>query len=447
MDLSEIFKAYDIRGIYPDQLNEELAEKVGKAFALFNDENEVIVGWDMRLSSLALVNAFCRGVVAVGKNVIKIGQVSTDGVYFAAGKMNLPGVMFTASHNPKEWNGMKFCKAGAVPISKDIGLEDIKQLVEKNEFEQADQQGEIKQNITVLDQYVEFCLSFIKPKNLEPLKIVVDAGNGMAGKIIPLIYKHTNCEIIPLYFDLNGTFPNHQASPIELENVKDLMEKVKLENADFGMAFDGDADRVFFIDNLGNRVSSSSIVALIAKNLLQKNPQEKIIYNIVCSKIVPETVKENGGESIIERVGHSFIKQKMKETNAIFAGEHSGHYYYRDNFRADSGMITALIMTEIISNYQGPFSELLKQFSKYHAIEETNFEVIDKEKTIKRLAEIYKENKKYDFDGMTFEFKDWWFNVRPSNTEPKLRLNLEADTKELMEEKFKDISSLIKRES
>ncbi|MCH8329726.1 MAG: phosphomannomutase/phosphoglucomutase [Nanoarchaeota archaeon] len=382
--LSAIFKAYDVRGIYGKDLTDDVAYKIGRAFVSFLRCKDVVVGYDMRISSPKLSEAFMRGANDSGADAIDIGQVSTDGLYFASGFLNKAGVMFTASHNPPEYNGLKFCKAMAVPINEDTGLQQIKTIIEKNKFKKSKDEGRVIKK-SILNEYVKHVLSFINPGKIRKLKIAVDAGNGMAGKIIPLIYNTLPVKIIPLYFELDGTFPNHPADPSKYENLKELQKVVKKEKCDFGMAFDGDADRIFFIDENGNIINSSLISSLIIKNILKKHPNEKIIYNLVCSRIVPDTIEKYHGKGHIERVGHSFIKDTMRKINALFACEHSAHYYFKHNFNADSGMIASLIVAEIVSKEGKHLSELLKEFEVYSKIEETNFKVADK---ISKLKEI-----------------------------------------------------------
>ncbi len=457
--LSEIFKAYDVRGIYGKNLTDDIAYKIGRSFVSFLKCKEVVVGYDMRVSSPRLSKAFMKGVNDAGADAIDIGQVSTDGLYFASGFLNKPGVMFTASHNPKEYNGIKFCRGKAVPINEDTGLNKIRTIIEKYQYKQLNNKKykNIKHNKTeklgktikknILEDYAKHVLSFIHKDKIKKLKIAADAGNGMAGKIVPLVYNKLPIKIIPLYFKLDGTFPNHPADPSKHENLMELQETVKKEKCDFGMAFDGDADRVFFVDENGDVVNSSLISALIIKNILEKNPNEKVIYNLVCSRIVPETIKKFGGKAHIERVGHSFIKDTIKKINAIFACEHSAHYYFRKNFNADSGLIASVIVSEIVSKENKPLSSLLSEFEKYYKIEETNFEVNDKIKKLQQIKNHYKKlnpEKIMEMDGVSVEFKDYWFNVRPSNTEPLLRLNLEAVSKDLMEEKTKEVVRVIK---
>jgi phosphomannomutase len=437
-----IFKAYDFRGKYPEQMNEEIMERIGRAFVEFLQAKEILVGWDMRVSTPALSKAFMAGANKQGAKIIALGQISTDALYFASGRYGLAGAMITASHNPKEWNGVKFCRAGAEPIGEDSGLNEMKQLVLNQKFKDAPG-GSIQAKERILEEFREHCWRFVDVKKIKPLKIVVDAGNGMAGKLVPAIFNGLPCEIVPLYFDLDGNFPNHPASPIEKVNNADLMAKVKEVNADLGLAFDGDADRVFFIDENSEMLDSSFITALIAKKMLEKNSGEKIIYTVTVSRAVPETVEKNGGVALMTRVGHSFIKKLMKEENAIFGGEHSGHYYFRDNFRADSGIIAALIVIEMLSEARVKMSELIKEFQTYYRIEETNSTVSDKDAVVDKLKEKYSGHLMQEFDGVSFDFSDWWFNVRPSNTEPVLRLNLEAKTKEVMEEKAKEVLDVI----
>lgn len=444
--LDKIFKAYDIRGIYGSELTEEIAEKIGRAFASFLKCREVIVGYDMRISSPKLSKAFMEGAASAGSGVIDIGQVCTDAAYFASGLLKKPSAMFTASHNPKEYNGIKFTRADAVPINEDTGLRAIKSLIEKNRFIKAKRHGKIvKKNI--LDDYFRHVRKFIDAKRIKKLKIAADAGNGMAGKIIPIVFKGLPVEIVPMYFELDGSFPNHPADPSKPENLEDLRKIVLREKCDFGMAFDGDADRIFFVDEKGNAVNSSFITSMIAKNMLLKHPGQKVIYNLVCSHIVPETIRKYGGIPVIERVGHSFIKDTMRRTRAIFAGEHSAHYYYRNNYRADSGMITALLIAEIVSESKLPLSGIAKEFQKYFTIPEVSIRVKDKDAKLREIESRYKSHAKKisKLDGITMEFDGWWFNVRASNTEPLLRLNLEADSREVMERRKEEIEGLMKK--
>jgi len=447
--LSEIFKAYDVRGIYGQNLTEEIAYKIGRAFVYFLKCKDVIVGTDMRVSSPRLSKAFMKGVNDHGADAIFIGQVCTDATYFASGSLRKPSVMFTASHNPKDYNGMKFCRQNAIPINQDTGLNTIKSIIRDDQYNKIKikKKGKIIKK-DVLKDYVSHVRDFIDVKKLKKLKVAVDAGNGMAGKMIPLVYENLPIKIEPLYFRLDGTFPNHPADPSKAENLAELQKVVKEKKCDFGIAFDGDADRIFFVDENGNSVNSSLISSLLIKDILLKGKNGKIIHNVVCSRIVPETIKKYGGKPIIERVGHSFIKDTMRKTKAVFACEHSAHYYYRDNYRADSGMITSLIVSEIVSKENKPLSVLLDEFKKYSTTEETSVEVVDKEGKMREIESIYKKlnpKKVSKLDGITIEFDGWWFNIRPSNTEPLLRLNLEATNDELMDLKKQELLELIKK--
>jgi len=439
-----IYKAYDVRGIYPEELNEDIAYKIGRAFVSITKSKTVAIGYDARLSAQALFDALAKGITEQGADVVNIGMCSTDMIYFATAFYKFDGgIMITASHNPKEYNGMKFCKKDAVPISGETGVYKMENLVKKNVFPKVEKKGKITKK-DVFDDYIKKCLSFIDVKKIKPFKIVVDAGNGVAGLLIDKLEKHLPCKFVKLYFKPDGNFPNHLPSPIEEKNLKDLKDKIKEEKADLGIAFDGDADRVFLIDENNEMVTGTVMTALITKSILQKNPGSKILYNIVCGWIVPETIEKFKGKGIITPVGHSIIKDLMRKHDAIFAGEHSGHYYFRDNYYADSGLIGSLIVLELISKEDKPFSDVLKEFRKYYAIPETNFKVEDKEAKIKEIKQIFKGEKMLDFDGIRVDLDDFWFNVRPSNTEPLLRLNLEAKSKEIMEKRRDEVLEIIK---
>lgn len=443
-----LFKAYDVRGVYPGQLSEQLVEKIGRAFAIFcakklgQSSVKIGVGYDMRTSAPVLSQALIKGLKAQGAQVMNFGLIGTDTAYFASGKLNIPTVMMTASHNPPEWNGLKFSLNEAIPVNENNGLGDIKAMVENDAFQ--DVPGGQEETYNILPSYVEHMHSMVNIKAIKPMKIAIDAGNGMAGKLAPLVFKGLPLDIVPLYFELDGTFPNHQPSPIEPENVQDLIKKVQEVKADLGMAFDGDADRVYFIDENGGRIHASIIVAMIAKAVLDKQPGAKIIYNVPTSKVVREMVNANGGTAIREKVGHTFIKETMRRVSAAFAGEHSGHFYYEKNWYADSAFITAMIILEMVSKSGRKLSELTKEYQKYYPIEETNSEVADKNATLAKLKEKYADAKMDMLDGVTFEYPDFWFNVRGSNTEPKLRLNLEANTPELRDAKTKEILAIIR---
>ena len=444
-DLQGIFKAYDIRGVYPSELDEDIAGRIGRAFARFVEADRVALGRDMRTSSPALADAFALGAASTGCEVVDLGLLSTDALYFASGLLDVPAAMFTASHNPARYNGIKLCRAGAAPIGSDSGMEDIRALAEAEEPVSSDPPGRIERR-EVLQEYARHCRALVDESVLRPLKVAVDAGNGMAGRTVPVVFEPLPFEIVPLYFELDGTFPNHPANPIEPANVADLQKAVLDEGCDVGLAFDGDADRVFLIDDQARPVSGSLTTALVAERLLKKNPGAVVLYNLICSWTVPEVIEENGGRAVRTRVGHSFIKQVMAETGAVFGGEHSGHYYFRDNYRADSGMIAALLVLEALSEAERPLSELLVPFERYAASGEINSEVVDQQGTIERLSAAYADGKQDRTDGLTVEFEDWWFNCRASNTEPLLRLNLEARTVEMMEEKRDEVLGLIRQE-
>jgi phosphomannomutase len=439
-DLSTIFKAYDVRGVYPDELNEDVARRVGAAFARFVDSDRIVVGRDMRLSSSALVNAFGEGAAAVDGTIVDVGEVSTDALYFASGKLDLPGVMFTASHNPARYNGMKMCRPKAVPIGSESGMNEIRAAAEA--FDPPTTPPRVEK-IDILGDYADHCRSFVEAGGLRPLTVAIDAGNGMAGKTVPIVFEPLPFELSPLYFELDGSFPNHPANPIEEANLVDLQKLVLEQGCDVGIAFDGDADRVFLVDERAQLISGSVTTAMVAQTLLKKNPGERIIYNLICSWAVPEVIEENGGTPIRTRVGHSFIKKIMADTGAIFGGEHSGHYYFRDNFRADSGMIAALLVLEAMSASEAPLSEILRPFERYSDSGEINTEVADQEAALTRLGEAYSDGSQDRTDGLTVEYEDWWFNCRASNTEPLLRLNLEARTDELMETKRDEVLRVI----
>src|SRR2546426_1434490 len=441
-----IFKAYDVRGIYGQDLTDEIAYRIGRAAAHYLNEPEIAVGRDMRLSSPQLAAALIRGITDQGVNAIDLGMTTTDGLYFAVGKFNLSaGVMITASHNPGKYNGMKFCRAQAFPISLESGLADIRDLAVSGMFTEPSTQGQvIKRDIT--DDYVKHALTFIDVSRIRPLKVVIDAGNGMAGLIMPKVFQHLPCELVPLYFELDGNFPHHPASPIEPENMVDVQKKVREVGADLGAAFDGDADRMFPVDEHGDLVDGSKVIAAVSNSLLQKFPGSTILYNLIVSKSVPELINKLGGKAIRTRVGHSYIKAEMRQTNAIFGGEHSGHFYFRDNWYADSGLIALLIMLELVSVEGKPLSEILKPLDRGVRSGEINTRVSDVQGKLHALEERYgKQAQSVDhLDGVTFDFGDWWFNVRASNTEPLLRLNIEANNRELMEQKRDEVVGFIR---
>ena len=430
--IAEITKAYDIRGVVPDQLDADLARALGRAAAVELGGPEILVAHDMRPSSPELAEAFMAGVRAQGVGTVEIGLASTDLLYYASGKYDLPGVVFTASHNPAQYNGLKFCRAGAEPVAIDTGLAAMRDLVLAGDFPAATEEGGHRR-IDALADYAEHVRSFVDPGVLRPLKVAVDAGNGMAGLVVPAVFEALPFELVPLYFELDGTFPNHPANPIEPENLVDLQRVVVEQGCDIGLAFDGDADRMFCVDERGEPVAPSLVTAVTAATMLERNPGATILYNLICSRIVPETVEAHGGTAIRTRVGHSFIKQVMAETGALFAGEHSGHYYFRDNYRADSGLIAAVILLEALSDHGGTFSELVAPYDVYAASGELNTEVADLDAAIDAVeAAVADEAEVSRPDGLLAEAEDWWFSLRPSNTEPLLRLNVEARDPETM---------------
>ncbi len=444
-DLSGIFKAYDIRGVYPDDLDDDAARRIGSAFARFVNAPRVAVGRDMRTSSPTLSEAFSQGVHAAGAGTIDLGQVSTDALYFASGRLDVPGAMFTASHNPARYNGLKLCRERAAPIGSDSGLAEIRALAEGDEgFRGAGAPDRDTEPVDVLGDYAAHCRSFVDENLLRPLKVAIDAGNGMAGATVPIVFDPLPFEVVPLFFELDGTFPNHPANPIEAENLVALQRVVREQKCDVGIAFDGDADRIFLVDETGEPVTGSLTTAMVAERLLKRNPGQGVIYNLICSWTVPEVIKESGGIPIRTRVGHSFIKEVMAESGAIFGGEHSGHYYFRDNFRADSGMIAALLALEAMSEAGVPLSETLAPFKRYADSGEINSEVADQAAAIEKLKLEYDDGKQDLTDGLTVEYEDWWFNCRASNTEPLLRLNLEARTQEQMANKRDEVLSVIR---
>ncbi len=441
-----LFKAYDVRGIYGEDLTDGIAYRIGRAAAQYLKVPQIAVGRDMRLSSPQLAAALMQGITDQGVDAIDLGMTTTDELYFAVGKFNYPaGVMITASHNPGRYNGMKFCRAQAFPISLESGLVDIRDLAISGDFVEPAHKGRVIQR-DVLDAYVQHALSFIDVSKIRPLKVVIDAGNGMAGMVMSRVFKHLPCELVPLYFELDGNFPNHPASPIEPENMVDLQRKVREVGADLGAAFDGDADRMFPVDEHGNVVDGSMVTAIVAYSLLQKYPGSTILYNLIVSKSVPELVNRLGGKAVRTRVGHSYIKAEMRQLNAIFGGEHSGHFYFRDNWYADSGLIAFLIILEIVSVEGKPLSELLKPLDKGVRSGEINSKVSDVEGKLHALEEKYgKDAPSVDhLDGITVDYGNWWFNVRPSNTEPLLRLNVEANSRELMEQKRDELLAFIR---
>ena len=436
--LEKIIKAYDIRGLIKNEITPDFSFSLGVAFAKFLEiEREpatIVVGEDMRASSAPLAAAFSDGATSQGMDVIRIGLASTDMLYFASGKLNLPGIMFTASHNPAKYNGMKLCKSGAKPIGQESGLLKIRKFIEDGVPISNRPVGSVRSQ-DLLSEYVDYLLARFPKKTFKKrkLKVVIDAGNGMAGFTAPAVMKHLNIDLIPMYFELDGNFPNHEANPIESENLKDLQKKVKKEKADIGLAFDGDADRCFLIDEKGDLVNPSALTALIAVRELKSQPGSTIIYNLISSKAVAEVITENGGVGLRSRVGHSYIKSLMAESGAIFGGEHSGHFYFADFWRADSGMLAALYALAELMDSNKLLSNLLKPYNRYFSSGEINSKVKDVAKSIQAVEEKYQGKYQLDhLDGLTVTADSWWFNLRRSNTEPLLRLNVEANTEKEM---------------
>src|SRR5580700_7755267 len=433
-DLASIVKAYDIRGVVPDQLDESVAEAIGAAFAKLTGAATILTVHDMRASSAPLAEAFGRGAAGQGANVLATGLGSTDMLYFGSGDLGIPGAMVTASHNPPQYNGIKLCRAGARPVGIETGLKDIKDLAERT-LPRAPVPGSIT-TVDLLPGYAEYLRKLVDISSIRPLTVAVDAGNGMAGHTVPKVFEGLPIRLIPLYFELDGTFPNHEANPIEPENLRDLQRAVTEHHADIGLAFDGDADRCFVVDERGQVVSPSALTALIATRELAREPGAAVIYNLITSRAVPEIIAEHGGVPVRTRVGHSFIKAKMAEHNAVFGGEHSGHFYFRDFWFADSGMLAALhVLAALGSQPPGepvkPLSQLLAEFSRYVASGEINSEVTDQAAATAHVKASFAGRPGVstdELDGLTVSAATWWFNLRPSNTEPLLRLNAEADT-------------------
>ena len=442
----KIFKAYDIRGTYPDQLDEKTAYLIGGGFVHFLGAKKVAVARDVRLSGEKLQQALIRGITDAGADVDILGVITTDALYFAVGKFGYDGgIMITASHNPAEYNGFKMCKSSAVPLSADSGLPEIKKIVKSGSFKISEEPGTIRE-MDIIEDYITHCLSFINVKNLLPFRIAVDAGNGVAGLVLPKIFEKLPFEVKELYFEPDGSFPNHLPSPIEPENTAELRKVVVDEKLDFGIAFDGDADRMFIVDELGNLIGGDMVTAMVSQKMLHDFPGSYIVYNLICSKTVPETIEKYGGKPIRSRVGHAFIKPLMRKYDAIFGGEHSGHFYFRDNWFADSGLIAFLIVAELLSQREKKPSELIAEMDHYYRTGEINTRVEDRAKTLSAVAKFVENEtgvKPDTTDGITFDFGDWWFNLRPSNTEPLIRLNLEASTEELRDEKKKWILDVI----
>jgi phosphomannomutase len=449
-DPGHVFKAYDVRGTYPDQIDESLARAVGAAFVrvVGATGGRVVVGHDMRPSSPALVAAFSAGATGQGADVVQVGLVSTDALYFASGRLAAPGAMFTASHNPAQYNGIKLCRAGAAPVGQDTGLAEIRELVEQGVPAHPGPPGAVTE-CDVLADYAAYLTGLVDLSAGRPLTVVVDAGNGMAGRTVPVVLAGLPLTVVPLYFELDGTFPHHEANPIEPANLRDLQAAVVAHGADLGLAFDGDADRCFVVDETGAVVSPSTLTGLIAARELARHPGDTVIHNLITSRAVPEVVRENGGQPLRTRVGHSFIKAVMAQTGAVFGGEHSGHFYFRDFWRADSGMLAALhVLAALGAAPAGtPLSALLAPYDRYVASGEVNSTVADVAATTTAVEAAYAGRPDLELDhldGLTVSGPLWWFNLRPSNTEPLLRLNVEAGDVATMERVRDDVLTIVR---
>jgi phosphomannomutase len=437
--MAGVFKQYDIRGLVGDEVTEELAYRIGRAFVTFLGCASVVVGRDMRTSSEKLHSALSKGITDQGANVTDIGLVTTPVLYYAARDAEA-AIIVTASHNPPEFNGFKLCRQEAVPLSGETGIQDVERLVEKNKFTEPAAKGSIKKK-EVVDDYIKHVLSFAK--GISGIKIVIDTANAVAGLTIPKLLRKLKCHFVHLYPELDGTFPNHEADPLKPKNTEDLRKEVVKQNAQLGVAFDGDADRCIFIDERGKTISADMITALISSDLLKERPGETILYDLRSSWAVKEEIEKAGGRPVQCRVGHSFIKTQMREENALFAGELSGHFYFRDNGFVESTELAVVSVLSILSHTKQPLSRIIQPIKRYFASGEINFQVADKEAVLERLEGKYGDGHTYHLDGLSVEFDDWWFNVRPSNTEPFLRLNLEARNNELMVQKKEELEKII----
>lgn len=449
-EFAHIFKAYDIRGLVDVEIDVDFAFATGVAFARFlqieREPGTIVIGEDMRPSSPLLAEAFSAGATSLGMDVIRIGLASTDMLYFASGKLGLPGAMFTASHNPAEYNGIKLCLSDARPIGKESGLVTIEKFVREGSPLALGGAG-VEKHRDMLEEYVDHLLTLVDVKKIRPLKIIVDAGNGMAGHTAPAIFARLNCEVIPMYFELDGTFPNHEANPLDESTLTDLKHAMKDQKADLGLAFDGDADRCFLVDEQGVAVNPSALTSLIAHRELKKRPGSSIIYNLISSRAVQEVIDENGGVGLRSRVGHSYIKKMMSESGAIFGGEHSGHFYFKEFWRADSGALAALHAIAALGESNTTMSALLAPYNRYVISGEINSKVADTKLATDLVEKTYSSGQVTidHLDGLTVNGDTWWFNLRPSNTEPLLRLNVEASTQAQMETVRDAVLSLIRR--
>ena len=445
--LDAIVKAYDVRGTTPDQMNDDVARALGVGFASFVGSPTVLVARDMRRTGESLVAAFAEGVTSTGANVVDLGLASTDLVYFAAGSLGLPGAMFTASHNPAQYNGAKFCLSGARPVGIESGLAEVRETARRVLAGSGPSAAAARGTVStrdMLDEFADHVVSFVDPGAIAPMKVVADTANGMGGLIVPAVFSRlASVELEVMYGELDGTFPNHPADPIQPANQRDLQARVVSGGFDVGLAFDGDADRVFVVDEKGRGLSGSTTTAILAAAVLRTNPGATVLHNLICSRAVAEVIRENGGNPVRTKVGHSFIKQVMAETGAVFGGEHSAHYYFRDNYRADSGIIASLLVLAEMSRAGEPLSAVRVPFERYEASGEINTEVADTAAVIDKVAASFAGRPQDRLDGLTVDCGDWWFNLRPSNTEPLLRLNLEAATRAECDEHVAEILTMV----
>ncbi len=448
-DFARIFKAYDIRGVVPDELDEGAAEAVGAAFATLTGAEAVVIVHDMRTSSGPLAAAFGRGVTIAGADVIDGGLGSTDMLYYASGALGVPGAMVTASHNPARYNGIKLCRAGAKPVGQDTGLAELQEMARAGTYRRATAPGTVRGE-DLLTGYAKYLKTLVDLSGIRPLTVAVDAGNGMAGHTVPKVFEGLPITAVPLYFELDGTFPNHEANPIDPANLADLQRAVRETGADIGLAFDGDADRCFVVDERGEIVSPSVLTALIAVRELDREPGATIIHNLITSRAVPEIVTAHGGTAVRTRVGHSFIKAVMADRGAVFGGEHSGHFYFRDFWFADSGMLAALHVLAALGGQDRPLSGLLARYSRYLASGEINSEVADQAVATAKVRKEFESRPGMtadELDGLTIACPHWWFNLRPSNTEPLLRLNVEADDAATLAEVTDEVLRLVREDA
>lgn len=440
-----IFKAYDIRGIFPTDLDENIAYRIGNAYAQYVKPSNVVVGGDMRVGTPSVKQGLINGLADAGVDVTDVGMISTDMIYFAVGKYGFAGgITVTASHNPKEWIGMKMVREEAIPLSGDTGIPVIRDLVVEGKLVKAEKRGEVTTK-DIYAEFVEHVLGFIEKDSIKPLKVVIDTANGMGSALVEPVFKHFPCEVIPMYFEIDGTFPNHEANPLLEENTVDIRKKVLEVGADLGIAFDGDADRCFFIDDKGEFVAGDFVTALLSRAVVTKNPGGSVLYDVRASWAVKDLVEAAGGKAFMNRVGHAFFKQRMRDEGGLFGGEVSGHYYYKNHWNCDSGIIPAIVVLEMLSKEGKKLSEIIAELKeKYFITGEINSKVEDVQGRIDALKEKYADGNMYFMDGISVEYKDWHFNVRPSNTEPLLRLNLEAMDEQTMKEKRDEVLAIIR---